>query len=202
MSDASVEGSDSVATGSFSRRNALKVGAAAGVGIAAWSGASITSLGGTPAYAAAAGCTGVIKLDLSGGCRNTDQSSGCSPAGEFRYHTLNTVAAPFSLANNPAEGTCCQTVAANQPVLSWSTPNLTCKTHVELWDGGNSKCVNRTGVLLVNAVKEGVGGPSGGNVTIDMSCFQFTNGNKTPGGDTFWQIYANCASNGAPEGCL
>jgi hypothetical protein len=39
-------------------------------------------------------------------------------------------------------------------------------------------------------------------VTINMTCFQFTNGNGTPGGDTFWKIYANCASNGAPESCL
>jgi hypothetical protein len=56
--------------------------------------------------------------------------------------------------------------------------------------------------LLVNSTKTGVGGPGGGSVVIDMSCFQFTNGNKTPGGDTFWKIYANCGSNNAPAGCL
>jgi hypothetical protein len=197
----SIDQIESDASGSFSRRNALKAGVAVGVGAVAWSGATITSLGGTPAFAVA-GCTGVITIDLSGGCQNTDQSSGCSPAGEFRYHTLHTVSPPFSLANNPAEGTCCQTVAANKPVLSWTTPNLTCTAHVELWDGGLSKCRNSTGTLLVNDHQTTVGGPGGGSVTINMTCFQFTNGNKTPGGDTFWKIYANCASNGAPESCL
>src|SRR5205823_8661126 len=142
-------------------------GVAVGVGAAAWSGATITSLGGTPAFGVA-GCTGVIHLDLSGGCQNTDQSSGCSPGGEFRFHTLHNVSAPFSLANNPAEGTCCQTVAANKPVFSWTTANLTCKTHVELWDGGLSKCVNKSGTLLAHAEQETVGGAGGGSVTVDM----------------------------------
>ena len=49
--------------GALSRRTALKAGVAAGVGAVAWSGMSITSLGGTPAYAA--GCTGVITSSSS-----------------------------------------------------------------------------------------------------------------------------------------
>ena len=40
----------------INRRNLLKGAAAAGVGVVAWSSPSITSIGGTPAYAAV--CTG------------------------------------------------------------------------------------------------------------------------------------------------
>ena len=90
-----------------SRRAALKAGVGIGVGLVAWSGPTITSLGGTPAYAQ--GCTFVVRVNLSGGCRNTDQSSGC-PAGQpFRYHTLVSAGLPagYAVTNPIAEGTCC-----------------------------------------------------------------------------------------------
>lgn len=49
-------GSDTQSAGSIDRRRLLKTAAAAGVGVAVWSTPSITSIGGTPVYAAA--CTG------------------------------------------------------------------------------------------------------------------------------------------------
>ena len=64
----------------MSRRNALRAGVAVGVGVAAWSGASITSFGGTPAYAQTSTQTPQV-LDIGGGCRNTTQASGCDPFG-------------------------------------------------------------------------------------------------------------------------
>jgi hypothetical protein len=57
----------------LNRRRLLKGAAAAGVGVAAWSVPSITSLGGTPVYAAA--CTGG-KTETVLGTRNTD-NGGC-----------------------------------------------------------------------------------------------------------------------------
>ena len=87
-------------TGGLSRRTALRAGVAAGVGVAAWSGASITSFGGTPAYAA--GCTGAIPpVDISGGCRNTTQASGCNPFG-YQPEVFNPPAgyALDSIGNN------------------------------------------------------------------------------------------------------
>jgi hypothetical protein len=93
----------------LSRRAALKAGVAVGVGAAAWSGASITSLGGTPAYAA--GCTFAVRFDLVT-CRNTDQGAGggCNDF-RFRYHVLNVPAEfqaeGFAILNNITEGTCC-----------------------------------------------------------------------------------------------
>jgi hypothetical protein len=151
MSDEAVETTDSAEKGSFSRRNALKAGVAVGVGAAAWSGATITSLGGTPAFAGT-GCTGVIHVDLSGGCRNTDQGVPCPGGGDFRYHTLNTVSSPFSLANNPAEGTCCDAVTP-QPVLSWTTPNVTCVVHIQIYDGGLNACRNQTGTCSLTPLR-------------------------------------------------
>jgi hypothetical protein len=73
----------------ISRRRALQAGVGAGVGLVAWSGASITSLGGTPAYAAQ--CTFVISFFLEND-RNTDQSAGCTPGdeyGDFGWHHFN-----------------------------------------------------------------------------------------------------------------
>lgn len=63
--------------GRTSRRTALKLGVGAGVGAVAWSGASITSLGGTPAYAQ--GCTFAVQVNVTG-CRNTNQAQ-CSGDG-------------------------------------------------------------------------------------------------------------------------
>ena len=58
VSDELTEGVEPEEKSGLSRRNALKAGVAVGVGAVAWSGVSITSLGGTPAYAQAV--TGII----------------------------------------------------------------------------------------------------------------------------------------------
>ena len=78
-----------------SRRAALKAGVGVGVGLVAWSGPTITSLGGTPAYAL--GCTFVVRVNLSEGCRNTDQ--GCT--ARSRYHSLDVSGLPtgYSISN-------------------------------------------------------------------------------------------------------
>lgn len=75
---------------SFTRRNALKAGVGIGVGAVAWSGASITSLGGTPAYAAV--CTNFI-VNETASDRNTNQGGGanCSP---FRYQDDSGISFP------------------------------------------------------------------------------------------------------------
>ncbi|MGH9085221.1 MAG: hypothetical protein ACRDYW_07180 [Acidimicrobiales bacterium] len=73
----------------ISRRRALQAGVGAGVGLVAWSGATITSMGGTPAYAA--GCTFVVSFFLEND-RNTDQSDECTPGeeyGDFGWHHFN-----------------------------------------------------------------------------------------------------------------
>jgi hypothetical protein len=165
----------------LSRRAALKAGVAVGVGVAAWSGASITSLGGTPAYAQEA--TGVIPVNLSGGCQNTDQSSACPGGAPFRYHTLKQVSPPFSVPDNIPEGTCCDVAKST---LHWTQPPLlTCVVRVEIY-ANLQACKDRNQGLLVgfgeNTGDDGVVGvpvpftcgqvgiPSPANYTIFAAC--------------------------------
>ena len=61
---------------SMDRRSILKGAAAVGVGVAAWSAPSITSMGGTPVYAGA--CTGGKTTTKIGG-RNTNCACGNNP---------------------------------------------------------------------------------------------------------------------------
>ncbi len=122
MTTEPIEGTEPEARG-LSRRNALKAGVAAGVGIAAWSGASITSLGGTPAYAA--GCTGAIPpVDISGGCRNTTQSTD-----PFSYQALSPSGLPsgFSFTAVPNNTPCADNFAG-----TFTFPDtLTCTVRFE-----------------------------------------------------------------------
>lgn len=80
--------------GRTSRRQALKLGVGAGVGAVAWSGASITSLGGTPAYAQ--GCTFAIQITVAE-CRNTSQANCGGDGSTIAY-------LPFDLEGEIAPG--------------------------------------------------------------------------------------------------
>ena len=69
-------------TAAVSRRNALKAGAAVGVGAAAFAGPQIGILGAAPAYAAH--CSPGKFTTTDGDDRNTDCGGGCAP--HFRTH--------------------------------------------------------------------------------------------------------------------
>jgi hypothetical protein len=197
MSDEAAGNTDSAENGSFSRRNALKAGVAVGVGTLAWSGATITSLGGTPAYAVA-GCTGVINIDLSGGCRNTDQGSASNcTTGTYGWHPLNPPNLPSgfqvgtSAHPNIPEHTCCD---LNYQVEFLFPTNLQCNV-VILGFANNGDCGKGT------PVEEGpfpgtvtCNGP--GSLLINFKCF--------PGfsSSTHYTIAAKCNSIGAPQGCI
>src|SRR5205085_3820938 len=114
----------------LSRRAALKAGVATGVGVAAWSGVTITSLGGTPACAAA--CTNALVFKLAD-CRNTDQGKcpSSSHIDLLAYHTLDTPFPPnqgFGLSNNPTEaGVCCSDYPGTpNPVFSFDGTKYKC----------------------------------------------------------------------------
>lgn len=164
------------------RRTALKLGAGAGVGLAAWSGMSITSLGGTPAYAV--GCTFVVVLDLSGGCRNTDQASGA----DFGYHTLKTTGFPsgYAIVNNVPEGTACN--AGFVSTLTFPA-GITCAVTIQFNAPDNCTGTAR-GTLSY--------GPSStGSLDIALACV-------TPAfaQSTQYKIVARCNTTGAPASCL
>lgn len=167
-----------------SRRTALKMGVGAGVGLAAWSGVTITSLGGTPAYAA--GCTFVTEIDLSGGCRNTDQASGA----QFGYHTLKSENLPdgYGLVNNIPEGTACN--------AGWTTQftfpaGITCTVTIQF--AGPPQCTGGDRGSVV------YGPESDGSLDIDFVCIP-----EPPkfNSNTQYTIIARCATTGAPEECL
>ena len=191
---------------SFSRRTALKAGAAAGVGIAAWSGASITSLGGTPAYATAAGCTGVITVTIGTQCDNTDMTSTCA-GGIFSYQHLGVTLTGFGITNEFNNQTCCSDAANNKPSLTWTIKNLQCTTHVEIWHNLNP-CKKEDPATSPNLLAQGIigpiqGGVNGGSALIDTECFQYTIPGATfPDSSIFTNIYAKCNSIGAPSQCL
>ena len=173
-----------------SRRSALKIGLGAGVGVAAWSGATITSLGGTPAYAS--GCTFIIKLDLSGGCRNTDQASGA----EFGYHELKSTGLPtgYSLTTNISEGTACNApLAQRTPVLTFPA-GITCKVTVRF-----ALPPDCTGT----EVFEYVAGTGISPLAFPLTCTTLpaTGPNKFPS-QTQYTIVAKCNTTGASVICL
>lgn len=183
MSD---ESSESVAKRSVSRRTALKAGVAGGVGLVAWSGATITSLGGTPAYAS--GCTNVVKVDLSGGCRNTDQGTPCPGGGAYRYHPLNSTGFPagYSISNNVAEGTCCDLNSA--PLLHFPA-GITC-AGVITFSTGNCSAV-------VQQIPFGPSSDGSAGLAVPLDCY--TGG--APSGSKYF-ITAKCATTGAPTSCI
>jgi hypothetical protein len=204
MSDESIEMSDTASNG-FSRRNALKAGVAVGVGATAWSGATITSLGGTPAYAA--GCTFAVQFDLVT-CRNTDQGAAQCPK-KFRYHVLgDQLANGFSIVNNILEGTCCSpgngVNGTSHPVLKWTTSGLTCQVRllINLPDNCNGASVAD---VLLGSSQNGTTG-----IDIDLACpGETVNGTTLPAdvpSQSQYRITVSCVTTGqeccfTPQGC-
>jgi hypothetical protein len=192
MSDEVVGSSGSEGAG-FSRRNALKAGVAAGVGVAAWSGATITSLGGTPAYAV--GCTFVVKLDLSDGCRNTDNASGCTspPSGfiRFRYHTLKTTGLPsgYTITHNIGEGVCCTDTLANRTATLTFPAGITCVARVGFFDPPQCSPPEIQHVDL--------GSSSTGTLNMVFNCPP-----DDVGSNDQYTVVATCSTTGAPEECF
>jgi len=196
MSDETIERPEAVPSGSFSRRNALKAGAAVGVGATVWSGVSITSLGGTPAYAA--GCTGVLNIPLDEGCRNTSQPSGCQ-VPLYAWHPLKTDVTPpgypagsFTITNNVGENECCtsnRVVQLNVP----SNLNLQCDVFVDFY-ANNGDCghlqqrVSRTSLTS--------GAQPGPTINLTMGCL------PNASTSTHYNIFALCASINAPTECV
>jgi hypothetical protein len=199
--DEVTEGVEPEEKSGLSRRNALKAGVAVGVGTVAWSGMTITSLGGTPAYAA--GCTFIHQIDLLGGCRNTDSSSPCpvnAPAMfAFRFHDAlkQNPAAGFTVENADGPGTiadpgiCCDgnTPGSKLPIFKWTDPNLTCQVFTQFW---TKNC--NSGVVF-----QSLGSPSAptnsGAITIQLQCPTIHN----PGGtdeNAQWGIVAFCFPTG------
>ncbi len=168
-------------SGASSRRTALKVGVGAGVGLVAWSGPTITSLGGTPAYAQ--GCTFVINIDLAGGCRNTTNLSGC----DFGFQPLEPVLPPgFSIAPQIPNNNCC---ADNFQSTFTFPEGLTCTVRIVF--RAPPQC---SGPIIGSLV---FGPKSDGSLTVTFGCLP-----ADPPSNTQYTITATCVTTGAPAACL
>lgn len=194
MGDESLDGVEQDAPGRVSRRAALKAGVAAGIGAAAWSGASITSLGGTPAYAQ--GCTFAARFDLVT-CRNTDQGAGGGCTKKFRYHVLGDQLLPgFSITNNITEGTCCDpgygVNGTSPPVFNFPS-NLYCIVELVLANPSNCSGTEHGRVLL--------GAGTGGSFPIDLAC-PGDSGFPTIPSQAQYRITATCVTNGTQCECF
>lgn len=164
-----------------SRRSALKLGVGMGVGAAAWSGGSITSLGGTPAYAA--GCTFVVDLTLSG-CRNTNRGG----PSQFRYTGLSTGSLPagYQLRNPIPRNTACSSNWVSRLVFP---AGLTCQATLRFNLPPSCRGANQ-GTLTY--------GPSSSSpLRITFRCLP---GRFRP--NTEYSLVASCNTTGAPLSCL
>ena len=167
----SVETSEASSAG-MDRRSVLRAAVAAGVGVAVWSSPSITSIGGTPAYADM--CTAGHQ-DYALGSRNTDCSCGKpnTATGKLvRYKDLHTPCAgdgsafpgTWALTDGPGgtpvgnNGTCPKNPEDGDQnagiSASPTNTNLYCKSVVRLWQGGS--CGN-TFQEFVGPVVQGTG---------------------------------------------
>jgi len=192
----------------LSRRRALQAGIGAGVGLVAWSGASITSMGGTPAYAAA--CTN-FTLNLAFVDMSTNQSSGCAT---FSYNNSPPiqVKAPGS-GPNPYAWTvphggnfkCADTPGCYQ--LTFPS-NETCKVEVKVHRNHYSDATVIIGATTVNSAPGGTlnfclpsqaGNPSYGTQDPAVGFrAAFLGDNVSP---TFWSVWIQCVKT-SQAGCL
>lgn len=136
---------------SNSRRNVLKAGVGLGVGAVAWSGPTITSLGGTPAYAAVCTQAATLNVDL---ITDTNTNKSCS-SGNNKYLTFQanlstTVPAQYNLDVSGVLGFC-----ADAPrTISWSTPaDEICKITFKLYNANGDN-------IQVNPSPDNIGSSS------------------------------------------
>jgi hypothetical protein len=183
------------AASGVSRRAALRAGVAVGVGVAAWSGVGITSLGGTPAYAGV--CTGAIPpIDLTedGGCRNIDVASGC--AGPYRYHDAaksgdipvsGYPSGSFSVSPALGEGICC---SDNKQQTFTFPAELKCQVFIQVFTS-NPLCSAGTSPTWTLAFP--AGGPASSPVVITYSCI------TGPGPSDKYRLFARCSTSGTGD---
>lgn len=183
---------DETGTG-VGRRRLLKGAAAAGVGVAAWGVPSISSLGGTPVYAAV--CTNPVTV-FGVNVRNTD-CGGCP--GTIRYKDFSTnqcvINNPFPFATALKNDSGCNTnpnpsgsCPPNAHVSVAGTPaGQTCKVRVTVQQ---NNCAGTAILVAFSAAFSGAScvqlpSQTSGGVALDCS--------NTPTGANFTKIDIVCS---------
>lgn len=181
--------SDGLQSTGTSRRTALKAGIATGVGVVAWSAPTITSLGGTPAYAL--GCTFVQVFSVTGGCRNTTQQTGCT--GKFSFQPLQDAPAGFAFQTNVGSNVCCE----NGGTAILTIPaDLTCRAVFAAYPKNAPNCKEDFGAYNSNTTTS-----VGTSLSIPLTCLGLVNGGPQVS-SIFYSITVTCNSIGAPDNCL
>jgi hypothetical protein len=169
-----------------SRRTVLKAGVATGVGLVAWSVPSITSLGGTPVYAA--GCTFVQNFKVAN-CRNTTRQT-CGETIPFSYQPLDAPISGFSWATNVGN-TCCN----NGGFAKLNIPaGLECKATVSIYPK-NGDCTSGT-----NATQSVDTPVQRGQLTIPLDCLGLVKSQVVASSQ--YDVQIKCNSIDAPPECL
>ncbi len=142
------EDQSTIDAGRLSRRNALKAGAALGVGAAVLAGPQIGRLGSTPAYAAACSQPWV---DQGADCLSTSCPDACTTNTKYINY------AGFTVANATSAGGCATPGAGTTATLTAPPAGFAqCRINVEVWETGKNDCVNQIGNLLASASTPGV----------------------------------------------
>ena len=154
-----------IGAGRLSRRNALKAGAALGVGAAVLAGPQSGRLGSTPAYAAACSQPWV---NQGSDCLSTSCPDACTSGTKYIDY------ADFTVANATSTGGCATPGAGTTATLTAPPAGYAqCRINVEVWETGKSDCERRTGNLLASASTPGV---VSGVVTLPpVACASFAN---------------------------
>jgi hypothetical protein len=118
-----------VGDASVDRRGLLKVAAAAGIGVAAWSTPGITSLGGTPVYAAV--CTfATTPIEYRSNDNEVTCESSCRDGLTLHDCVNFGPNATFTACSSPNDGctnAAAQTPAQTQPKIVFTSPGFRCR---------------------------------------------------------------------------
>lgn len=175
------------------RRGLLKGAVAAGVGVAAWSAPSITSLGGTPVYAAV--CTQPVNV-FGVNVRNTD-CGGCPQTIRYKDFSTNqcTLSNPFPFATSLKNNSTCTanpnpsgSCPPNAHVSVAGTPaGQTCKVRVIVQQN------NCAGSAILTAFSAPFSGAACVQLPSQTSGGVFLDCSNTPTGSNFTRIDIVCS---------
>lgn len=199
MTDSTIPAEDA----GISRRRALQAGVGAGVGLVAWSGPTITSLGGTPAYAAV--CTN-FTFSLAVTDMSTNQSSGCDTFSYNNSPPIQVKASGYGWDLPGGGNFQCADTPGTAYHFTFPTGD-TCQVTIMVHRNHYSES---TVIIGAKTVSQGTGGsltfylPSNtGDGTPQQGCpftDAFLTGIDSNVSPTFWSVWINCVSS-TDSGC-
>lgn len=174
-----VRASSAGQSSAISRRNALKAGAALGIGAAALAGPQIGMLGSTPAYAAA--CSQPWLTVGEAGCSSTSCPSACD-VGLFKFVSYKAQTVTGGGASATANAGCGGVATAT---ITAPTSTGQCRVRVKLYQGNPECKADGTAGLLTEVVSASVAGGGVGTVTVPAA-------GCAPASNVFYNLILEC----------